>query len=287
MKARFAAAGCLLAALLTGCSQPETQDIPDPAIQEETVQPVSGTVYYVTDHKTTALPEVSSFTAELTALGYTFEVDALAAIPLDADAVIFNTPREDITSEELEYLGSYMDEGGHLMLLMPPDEREMRYKNLELLLEDYLILMDYDILSETDKTHMAGEDPYFLQIEPISTPNGMDFPENAETAPAWQHNVRSFHFIFGDSAVKQDAMLETLATAVGTPYGGTEDDPLTYEGEQLITMLYSRNDERGNSTIIAIGSSDFLLDENYAADTSLQMKQWVIGSLQWFTGFLH
>lgn len=302
MKFRLAAACTLLAALLTGCQQAEPQEpqnlqsIPDRSapdmdkVQEAlstTEETKPGLVYYITDHETVSTSDVSHFLTFLEETGYTLETDTLMKLPIEADAVILNSPREDITAEELAYLDSYMDEGGHILFLMPADERELRYKNLELLLDEYCIEMDYDILSETLLMNTINEDPEHLQMTEIGEPTGMVI--NVQNMPLYMHQARSFHLVFRDnySAIKQDAMLETLETAIGTPYGGTEDDPLSYEGEQIMTMVYSRNDQRMNSTIIAVGSSDFLLDENCTADSSLRMLEWTYASIDWFVNFLH
>lgn len=305
MRSRLMMLLLLSAALLSGCSQTEPQETqstpdsvsaenePDPDPEAETVaetQPATEmtaqTIYYVTDHNTTDPGEVSSFLADLTESGYLVETDRLSAFPTEAQLIILNTPQEDFTAEELAQLDSYMDEGGHILLLMPASEQEIRFRNLELLLEEFCLIMDYDIVQETQTQYTYPEDADYIQMSEIGLADGMSVPDMQ--IPAFQRNVRSFSMMFADhyGGIRQDAMLRTNSTAVGLPCGGTEDDPETFEDMELTTMAFSRDERRANSAVAAVGSSDFLLDENYAAETSTRMKELVFSSVDWMVQYL-
>lgn len=301
MKKRILTFLLLPAVVLTGCSQPEVQNsqvIPDaPSIgevqestpeivQQPTEEPPPQVVYYVTDHGTTATEEVGSFLTELAESGYAVETDTLAALPADVNTVIFNTPAEDITPEELAQLDSYMDEGGHILLLMPADEREIRYKNLERLLEEFCLVMDYDLVQETEAQRTYKGDADYVQLTEIAYADGMNVPEIQ--VPAFQRNARSFGAVFGDNFgdIWQEAILRSASSAMGIPCGGTEDDPETFEDTELMTMTYSRDESRANAAIVAVGSSDFLLDENYTAESSVRMKELVLASLEWLVIYI-
>lgn len=289
MKFRLSAVILSVSMMLAGCgssAQNSPEITPEETTQEETesAKP-EGLIYYVTDHGTTDTAQLSDMIAEATEIGYTWQEDELLKMPSDCKVLLFNSPQEDITTEELTFLDSYLDEGGRILLLMPPDEREIRFKYLERLLEEYCIQMDYDIITETDEQRILNDDPEFIRIDQIEAPSRMPLGENTSSLSAFMHRARSFHMMYGDnySAIKQDAMLETSATAVGKPFGGVQDDPDTYENEQLITMMYSRDDTRHNSIIITVGSSDFLLDENYTAPESTAVHDWIFGSFYWLT----
>ena len=188
-----------------------------------------------------------------------------------------------MTSEELQKLDLYMDQGGHVLLLMPANESETRFKYFERFLEEYCVLMDYDRIEETSKARMSGEDPTHILIDQIHAPLGMSIqPETAERA-LYLRNVRSFHFAVMDNfdSIQQDLMLRTAGTAAGIPCGGTADDPETFEGEALTTMLYSRNDQRQNSFVVCVGASDFLEDAQYDLETSKSAQDYVFAAFEW------
>jgi hypothetical protein len=283
MKFRLSAVILAGSLLLTGCSS--TAQNPPDTIAEETTVPKKpeGLIYYVTDHGTTDTAQLSSLIAEATEIGYTWQEDSLLNMPSDCMVLMMNSPQEDITSEELAFLDSYLDNGGRMLMLLPPDEREIRFKYIERLLEEYCIEMDYDIITETNSQRIWNQDPEFIRIEQVEVPSRMPLGDNTANLPAFMHRARSFHMVYGDnySAIKQDAMLETATTAVGKPFGGVQDDPVTFENEQLITMMYSRDDVRSNSVVMTVGSSDFLLDENYTAETSTVVHDWVFGAFYW------
>lgn len=283
----------LLAVTLTGCSgqttvQPETEPetlSTDTILSTEPVSAaVSGLVYYITDHGTTDPTAVSRFAAQIQETGYTWETGTITDIPAAQDTVaVLNTPTEDITQEDLEMLDSVMDAGGHILLLLPSSEEPIRFKYLERLLEEYCIQLDYTRITETDSTRTYEDNEAFVLMEQIGTPDGMSVAAATFEQPLYLRNARSFHFYYRDnySAIKHDALLESGTSAVGTPYGGVQDDPETFENEQLITMLYSRNDQRLNSSIVAVGSADFLLDTCYDEPTSDIMHTWIFAAVQW------
>ena len=284
MRKRWIAALAGAVLLLSGCSSTGNA-LPEPA---ETLPPMTEApepvlMYYVTDHGTTAVSEVSQMTERLEHTGYTVEADSFSALPMNADAVICNAPREDLTREELDLLEQYMDGGGHLLLLMPSDASEVRYKNWERFLEKFCITMDYDRLLETDSSRMLDGDPAFPLIDQISAPDGMTImPATAET-PLYLHDARSFHFVVLEnfSNIRQDVMLRAAESAVGEPCGGDFDDPVTLEEETLMTMLYSRDTTRKNAFVVCVGASDFLLDQNYMAESSSGAQDYVYAALDW------
>ncbi len=292
MKRRLSAILFAAAMLCCGCSQApadstvtETETLP-----EMTEPPVPAVVYYVTDHDTVSTGSVTSFQSVVEEKGYTFRDGELDALPANADLVVLNAPRTDLTSEEVTQLDSYMAEGGHLMLLMPADETETRYKYLERFLEEYCITMDYDILRETDKNNQLDGDAYHPLIKQISAPDGMTIiPETAER-PLYLNRCRSFHFLVKDNFtnIRQDAMLESAETAVGEPCGGVADDPVTYENVMLMTMIYSRDTTKHNAFVVCVGASDFLDDANFSLDTSKSAQDYVFAAIDWAahpTGF--
>lgn len=290
MKHRFLGAFAAALVLLCGCSRSAGETSVSETLPPMTEPPEPVLMYYVTDHATVPAEDVTRFRETLEDKGYVFRADALSALPMDADAVILNTPREDLTREEQAQLESYMQTGGHLMLLMPADERDLRYKYLERVLEHYGILMDYDIVSETDKSMMLNGNAYFPQIRQVHAPLGMTITEETALRPLYMENARSFHFTAPENSndLRQDAMLETALTAVCEPCGGGFDDPETLTGEGFMTMLFSRDTTQQDAFVICVGASGFLLDAYYDEETSTSAQDYVYAALDWAahpTGF--
>lgn len=179
-------------------------------------------------------------------------------------------------------LKEYMSQGGDLLLLLPASESETRYKFLNNLTEAFCFQIDYD------KVTVPEQNTEFVLLNVIEMPERMAYYDDSmQTAPVYMQNMRSFHML-GDYATDEmfvDVILQTPAGVIGEPFGGMEDDPLTYENQKLNIMVYSRNAVQDNSAVIACGASDFLLDENFDADTSKSAQKWIYSSLRWFTAY--
>ncbi|MBR0486014.1 MAG: hypothetical protein IJJ69_14760 [Oscillospiraceae bacterium] len=294
----------LFSVLCTGCSQAESQsnaELPDldSIIQQEdstssseitseaeTTQPETSAeptdIFYLTSHGTETSSRLTKFRTQLETDGFIWNECEISDIPADADILIYNSPTEDLTSDEYQLLKEYMNQGGDLLLLLPASESETRYKFLNLLTESFSFQIDYDRIT----VPIQDSELIFLQI--IGMPDRMAYYDDSmQTTPVYMQNMRSFHML-GDYATDEmfvDVMLQTTADAVGEPFGGTEDDPLTYENEKLNIMVYSRDALRNNAAVVACGASDFLLDENFDSNMSQGAQKWVYSSLNWFINY--
>ncbi|MBE6876354.1 MAG: hypothetical protein E7496_06480 [Ruminococcus sp.] len=288
----------LCAVVCTGCSQADTQssaELPDldsmiqqenPAPSDAEIQPETSAepvnIFYLTSHGTEDSSHLTKFRAQLETDGYLWNECEISEIPADADILIYNTPAEDLTSEEFQLLREYMNQGGDLLLLLPASESETRYKFLNNFTEEFCFRIDYDRVTIPEQ----NSELTLLQI--IAMPDRMEYYDDSmQTTPVYMQNMRSFHML-GDYATDEmfvDVMLQTTAQAVGEPFGGTEDDPLTYENEKLNIMVYSRDALRNNASVVACGASDFLLDENFDSDMSKGAQKWVYSSLGWFVNY--
>lgn len=293
---RYGILGLLMAVLcLTGCSQEEAResvDFPDldSVIEEQEAsdetQPeaeaFSAEVYYLTSHQTTDPAELTKFRAHLEQDGFIWNESEILDIPADADMLIYDSPAEDLTTEECKFLEEYMDNGGKCLLLLPASDGEFRYKFLEHMLETFYITMDYD------KVNQPEQDADLIPLQIVGLAEYMNtYDDTMLTTPVYMQNIRSFHMLTAGNTdeLYSDAMLQTLNTAIGEPYGGTEDDPLTYENENLNIMAYTRDSLRKNATLVVCGASDFLLDENFDSTFSTGAQKWVYSCLFWFDSY--
>ncbi len=283
---KFSALGLslLLITGFAGCSG-NTADSSVPETAAPTEPPVSKNLCYITGNGTIPSSQVQSFCAQLTSDGYTLSENVLTGIPADTDAVIFNSPTQDLTKDELDALNAYMEDGGHLLLLLPAYEEEVRFKYLSQFLETYCLTFDYNRISETDSSRTVGDDPYYVQADYITHPENMALYSSAQdSGVAFLENARSFGSVYQEhfSRVHQDVILKTAASVIAEPYGGMEDDPITYEDTALDVMGYARHEEKANASVVYVGASSFLTDANYATEQAAGATAWVHSALSWF-----
>lgn len=292
-KRMLSAACALLLLACAGCKEKETADSSQIS---DTTQPATesaepGIIGYVTGHGETDPAELTAFQTALESRNYTFGAVTLDALPPKMDALILSDPEEDLTKEELEALDVYMDAGGQLLLLMPASDSDTRFKYLGQLLEEFCITLDYDLVTETAQNNMVGGDETFIVGTPVTIPITMVLEADASTYTPFLQNARSFHLNSGSFVLDGgvdfysflvDSIVQSGTTAIGAPCGGQEDDPETYENEPLNLMLYSQNKDRNYSSVVCIGANQFLLNENFEAETSRSMLGYVYSTLDWF-----
>ncbi len=286
----------LLAVTLGACSTGENASSSDssPAAESSsaateepavTEPPAPCQIGYVTGHGEMDDAEISKFVAQTAQDGYEWEEVSLLEIPEETDLLIINSPTADLSADELNALDAYADQGRHVLLLLPANEAETRYKNLGHFLDGFCLTIDYDHITETDSTRMLNDNDAFILADVISYPSNMTlYSEEAASGLPFLLDARSFHFVYRENfdTIKIDAMLQTAPTAIGTPCGGTEDDPLTFEEERLTVMAYSRDEGRKNACVVAVGASNFLTDAHYDASYSRSPVDFVHSTLGWF-----
>lgn len=286
----FCAACCLLTGLAAcgNTTTPPTASQEEAAATEATTEKIFTEICYVTGHGETDPANYSAFRTQLEADGFTWTEITLDAIPAEADALIISAPQEDITPEELAFLDEYMDTGGNVVMLHPASDKALRYKYLDRFMEEFCIVFDYDILSETDEGNYVGEDEHFIFTDLISYPDTMPLYGTAVgTGQSYLPNARSLYLTYAEhyGSVKMDVMLRTSETVVGTPYGGVEDDPLTYEETSLPVMAFARDDKRKNACVIAVGANEFLTDANYMSEHTDAACALIHSSFDWFATY--
>ena len=283
--------------ILTGCSADteSCSSLPDPdsiieqenssapeADTEAETEAFSENIYYLTRHQKEDSANLGKFKSHLETDGFVWNECEISDIPAEADILIYNFPKEDLSSEEYQILKDYTDRGGDFLLFLPASDSEVRYKFLNLFLDSFSFQIDYDNVT------IPEQDANWVVLQPIGMPDRMTaYDDSMQTAPVYMQYMRSFHML-GDYATDElfiDVMLQTPEFAVGEPYGGTEDDPLTYENEKLNILVYSRDAIRNNASVIACGANAFLLDENFDSEISKPAQNWIYSSLFWFCNY--
>lgn len=289
-----------LSALLTGCRQtagevsvieenPATEHIIE-TYPAETYLPLipaeSQMVYYLDGHGTMDAGELSKFTSDLAEMNFVWNVCDFESIPADADMLILNSPTEDITSEEMKRFDSFLDDGGRILFLLPANDSPVRYNHIEQILEKFCIIMDYDCITETEGYRMNDDTAEWVMLDYLSRPSTMSmYLESTLDGTPFVRHARSFQISGGThfQELRVDALLRTADTAVGTPFGGEFDDPLSYENQPLPVMLYSYDDTRNTCAVVVVGANSFLTDSEYMSPSSQTMTEWIYTILNWFS----
>ncbi len=286
----------LLLAACTGCKENGTEtSSPSAGTTQPATQPATeaapGILGYVTGHGETDIAELDAFQAALEARNFTFGTVTLDALPPKMDALILSAPTGDFTKAELDVLDAYMDEGGQILMLLPASDAETRFKYLGQFLEEYCITLDYNLVTETNQGNMVRGEESFIVGTPVTIPTTMRLDAQASANAPFLQNARSFHLLSSSAYLGEgtdfdsfliDSIVQSGTTAVGTPFGGQEDDPETYEGQPLNLMLYSQNKDRNYSSVVCIGANQFLLDDQFDEETSSSMLGYVYSTLDWF-----
>ena len=256
------------------------------------VDGVMPTIYFLTGHGEKSVEEYGQFKVNLA--NYNYQMDSLNLasadkVPEDAGVIILAAPQRDISEGELEKLNAYLDEGGNISFLMSPNSEKIRYTNIESILEDYCWSMDYNRIHETDTSLHVSGDPYTFMTQ-ISPPIEADgYPdltsgllENNQFIP-YMPASRSFFSIDGVNRTKliMDTLMTTYNTAVGEPYGGTQEDVDPITGQEQVLSAYSMDTTRNNSKIVLMGNAEFLDDENVSSAYVMIPVYLYLSTLTW------
>lgn len=237
-------------------------------------------VYFLTGHgEKTIEDDYTQFRKNLKNYNYDAKELNLVtedAVPEDAAIIIVAAPQTDISDAEKEKIEDFMDKGGNLSLLMSPNDKDFDYANLEDIMAQYGIAMDYNIVSETDSSKHVADDKYQIMVNLVDVSESEDenitdltsqLISEASSIIPYMPASRSFYELQTEnrSNLTICPLIETYDSAIGTPYGGTEVDPDEISG-LLYLGAYSEDMTRNNSKLVVMGNAEFMDDENVQDD---------------------
>ena len=163
-----------------------------------------------------------------------------------------------------------MEKGGNLSLLMSPNDADIDYTNIEDIMNQYGIGMDYNIVSETDSSkHVSGDDTTIMvNLVDVSETDDKSITDltspliSGDSITPFMTASRSFFEYQGEnrSDLTICPLIETYDSAIGKPYGGTEADPDEIAGI-LYLAAYSEN-IINDSKLVVLGNANFIDDQN-------------------------
>ena len=238
------------------------------------VEGIMPSVYFLTGHGEKSLDEnYTTFRKNLKNYNYDAKELNLVtedAVPEDAKIIIVAAPQTDITEAEKAKLESFMEKGGNLSLLMSPNDADIDYTNIEDIMNQYGIGMDYNIVSETDSSkHVSGDDTTIMvNLVDVSETDDKSITDltspliSGDSITPFMTASRSFFEYQGEnrSDLTICPLIETYDSAIGKPYGGTEADPDEIAGI-LYLAAYSEN-IINDSKLVVMGNANFIDDQN-------------------------
>ncbi|MBO5558598.1 GldG family protein [Ruminococcus sp.] len=240
-------------------------------------------IYFLTGHSEKQIDtDFTTLKTNLASRNYIAEPLNLttgSSVPEDASIVIVASPKTDITDNELKVLNDYLDKGGNICFWMAPNEDTVEYTNIESILADFSISMDYDRVTETDTDLYPPNDPtsFLCSIVVADQTSSIDLTSELaqfvdQGAQPFMTNTRSFMQIYNEGNnnehVTTGSLLQTIdkigdgsSTAVGEPMGGSKPrDRIT--DVVLDLAMYSTDSSRAGAKIMVMGNGDFLDDDN-------------------------
>lgn len=261
-------------------------------------------IYFLSGHGEKTLEnDYTKLTENLTNRNYaahTLNLSMEDAVPEDAAMLILAAPKSDISNDELRKLNAYLDQGGNICFWMSPNEEELRYKNIDSLLEDFGLAMDYDIVAETNSSlHISG-DPYTFRCNVVASEDELDLTSEIiaavnEGVVPFMSNTRSFYAYYvgsgTDTSVKTGSLLQTIAStdalgnetssAVGELCGNTDPSATDITDQVLDLAMYSTSTMRNDAKIMVMGNAEFIDDTNVTQDYMMIPVDLMLSVFSW------
>ncbi len=252
-------------------------------------------VYFLTGHGEKSLAnDYTQFDKNLRSANYIakqLNLVTAEAVPDDAAIIVIASPKSDISDAEREKIEKFMDGGGNLSLLMSPNDEDFAYTNIEIIMAQYGIGMDYNLVSETDSSkHISGDknkiivnlvDTSTLDDENITDLTSTLITETQSIIP-YMPASRSFYEIQSSNRTNLTIcpLIETYDSAIAKPYGGVEVDPDEFAGIAYLSA-YSEDKTRNNSKLIVMGNAEFIDDENVSEEYVMVPVMLYLSSISW------
>ena len=149
------------------------------------------TVYFLTGHGEKTIEEnFSNFAAILKSNNYEvkeLDLDKEGAIPEDAKIIYLTGPTKDLTDKETQLLLDYSDKGGSMSFLLDPCDTKGRFDNIEKIMEEFGLILDYNIVTESSPQNMLydpnkEQNENFLRVEyPAGSQSGAELTQDLTT----------------------------------------------------------------------------------------------------------
>lgn len=202
----------------------------------------------------------------LSSAGYEVTEESLTSLlsGTQADVLFLLAPSRDISSEALDALNAYMENGGKLgrTLIYAPAPNDIHLPNLEAFLHQWGIAYGDGLVLEMDQQRYLNAKPYLSLVEYSQSENIPEYPVNVPfLSPVGREMQQKFQT---QSGYKTQVLLQYSPQAYAMPVQASadwhpaEDDFSAYPA--LIRSQYTQYDgaEKKHSTVLAFATAEAL-----------------------------
>ncbi len=180
-------------------------------------------VYFLKGHgEKTIETNFSNFAAILKTNNYDvheLDLGAEGAIPADAKIIYLTGPTKDLTDKERDLLMDYADNGGAMSFLLDPCGTKGRFYNIEKIMEEFGLILDYNIVTETTAANKLN-DPNQVQSENFFR---VEYPAGAQAGAELTQDLTTDLNMILSGATAADSNQETkLIAGISYPRSLTE-----------------------------------------------------------------
>ena len=211
--------------------------------------------------------DVSAFSKKLGSNAYNvITVDlSTGAIPDEAEFLLIYAPAVDIDEDMYTYLSGWLTNNGsygHHIIYFPSDTRDVaEYPNLNALLADYGMSVDYGYIREDDRSNIPSTlpTPLCARFNYANT----DFTETLQNPGIPVFLFCTMPVIIDDSAIAKPLLTSSDTSFFGpiTISGDFEPDYQSFNGAAIGTRSNGSTDDPRESHVVVVGSSRALIEE--------------------------
>ncbi len=261
-------------------------------------------IYFLKGHgEKTITEDYTTLTSIFESYGYVVgdvNLKTEPAIPDQTQVIVIAAPETDITDSEYQLLDEYLDNGGHIAFLLSPNGDEVDYTNIDKLMYDFAIGIDYDRVYETDENMYMSGDKYtiaaYLNDVTDSTGSSGAGDENLTWVTEARQLIeqgytlvmpesRSFYsydeVAENNSALTANPIIYASPTARAENYGGVDKVGNFTDGEILYLAAYAEDTARNDAKILVWGNAEFADDEMYEKGYTVTSLSAFISSVAW------
>jgi ABC-2 type transport system permease protein len=186
-------------------------------------------------------------------------------IPDDAQLIICSAPKTDISAAERNLLSEYIDKGGSVLFMLPPNEEKFDYTNISVILGKFAIAMRYDVVE--DSSVMVEDDPrvFLANFSPVGTygveSNITSALIGSELVPVASNSRSFFDLARTEVDISLGSSTHSSEYATSVPMGGANPDPRE-ETSLFYLSMTACNKVLNNAKLFVIGDADFADDVN-------------------------
>jgi hypothetical protein len=223
------------------------------------MQKETKTIYFLADHQETGHVLMDVIMGNNGFQTMDLSLSGTDSIPDDCDLLFIIQPLQDITATESEILIEYLSMGGKLIVINDSDTVNVKFDNLNKLLQYMNISMTDALICENDPSYIYDMANVFISRGVISK-EFSDLTDSSYTRIGYSRNIEEYDN--PSNEINVVPMIESSNLAILEIAGVTDTSGAT-TGTHSAAMYSSRNGANGNGELIVIGTQYLTADAYY------------------------